>query len=107
MKVPFICKKTAIKRYPCLIVEVLSSSTEAFDRGEKFANYRQLESLQEYVLITPEKLNVECFRRNAEGRWQLYPYNQGEEIHLASIDFRCLVGELYEDVAIANESASF
>ena len=95
------------KRYPCLIVEVLSSTTEAFDRGNKFANYRQLESLQEYVLINSEKLSVECFRRNAEGRWELYPYNQGEEIYLASIDFRCPIEELYEDVAIANESASF
>lgn len=92
------------KRYPCLIVEVLSSTTEGFDRGDKFADYRQLDTLQEYVLINQERLNIECFRRNMEGRWELYPYSEGEEVHLASVDFRCPIGDLYEDVATANNS---
>ncbi|WP_242041305.1 Uma2 family endonuclease [Leptolyngbya sp. FACHB-261] len=46
-------------------IEVLSASTEGFDRGEKLADYRQLDSLQEYVPISSEKQRVECFRRNA------------------------------------------
>lgn len=86
------------KRYPCLIVEVLSPTTEAFDRGGKFADYRTVETLQEYVLINQERVNVECFRRNSEGRWVLYPYSEGEEVHLASIDFSCPIAALYEDV---------
>jgi Uma2 family endonuclease len=86
------------KRYPCLIVEVLSPTTQAFDRGDKFADYRTVETLQEYVLINQERLSVECFRRNEEGRWVLYPYTEGEEIHLASVDFRCPMAALYEDV---------
>ena len=86
------------KRYPCLIVEVLSPTTQAFDRGDKFADYRTLETLQEYVLVNQEKLSVECFRRNEEGRWVLYPYTEGEEIHLASVNFRCPIAALYEDV---------
>lgn len=86
------------KKYPCLIVEVLSKSTEAFDRGDKFFDYRQLESLQEYVLISQKRQRVECFRRNAEGFWTLQTYNQGSEIHLASIDFRTSIDSLYEDV---------
>ena len=54
------------KRHPTLIVEVLSPKTEAFDRGDKFADYRQLESLQEYVLVSQTRMGVECFRRNEE-----------------------------------------
>jgi Uma2 family endonuclease len=91
---------TQFKRYPCLIVEVLSKSTEAFDRGDKFADYQQLDSLEEYVLISPKRQRVECFRRNAEGLWVLYSYNPDDEIHLTSIDFRVGVAALYEDVKL-------
>ncbi len=86
------------KKYPCLIVEVLSESTEAFDRGDKFANYQQLPTLQEYVLINQKRQRLESFRRNAEGLWVLHTYTQGSQIHLASIDFRTSIDNLYEDV---------
>jgi Uma2 family endonuclease len=85
-------------RYPCLIVEVLSPTTEAFDRGDKFADYRKMESLQEYVLVSQTRMNVEIFRRNPEGQWVLYTYNLGDNIHLASVDFNCAIADLYEDV---------
>lgn len=87
----FIC-------YPCLVVEVLSSTTAAFDRGDKFAEYRSLETLQEYVLIDQEQMAVDCFRRNSEGFWVLYPYRKRDEVDLSSIDFRCVIESLYEDV---------
>ncbi|HEY9849724.1 MAG TPA: Uma2 family endonuclease [Leptolyngbyaceae cyanobacterium] len=93
------------KKYPCLIVEVLSKSTEAFDRGDKFFDYQQLESLQEYVLINQKRQRVECFRRNAEGFWTLQTYNQGSEIYLASIDFRTSIDSLYEDVNFGDNEA--
>ena len=83
--------------YPRLIVEVLSPSTAAFDRGEKFADYRTSESLQEYVLINQERVSVECFRRNAEGLWVLYPYTQGQEVQFSSVNFSCAIEDLYED----------
>ncbi len=83
--------------YPRLIVEVLSPSTAAFDRGEKFADYRSSESLQEYVLINQERVSVECFRRNAEGFWVLYPYTQGQEVQFSSVNFSCAIEALYED----------
>lgn len=86
------------KKYPCLIVEVLSPKTEAFDRGDKFADYQQLETLQEYVLISQQRQRVDCFRRNAEGFWVLKFYHPGSEIHLASIDFRTSLDAIYEDV---------
>jgi Uma2 family endonuclease len=86
------------KRYPCLIVEVLSESTESRDRGDKFADYRELSSLQEYVLISQSRRRVECFRRNAEGQWVLFTYRLNQQLHLESINFSCAVTEIYEDV---------
>ena len=94
------------KSYPSLIIEVLSESTEGYDRGKKFASYRHLESLQEYVLISPDRMSVECFRRNQDGHWVLYPYDKGEEVHLASVDFRCAIAEIYEDVILIDENIS-
>ncbi|MBW4609954.1 MAG: Uma2 family endonuclease [Hassallia sp. WJT32-NPBG1] len=88
------------KSSPCLIVEVLSGSTEGFDRGKKFTDYRHLKSLQEYVLISQDTMSVECFRGNEQGRWELYPYEKGEEVHLASVDFRCAIATTYEDVVL-------
>ncbi len=84
--------------YPCLVVEVLSPTTAAFDRGDKFADYRSLETLQEYVLISQERMAIDCFRRNCEGLWVLYPYEKGDDIYLSSLDFRCAIASLYEDV---------
>lgn len=86
------------KKYPCLIVEVVSDNTEAFDRGDKFANYLQLETLKEYVLISQKHQRLDCFRRNAEGLWVLQFYHAGIEIHLASIEFCTSIDALYEDV---------
>lgn len=85
-------------RHPCLIVEVLSPTTEAFDRGDKFADYRHLESLQEYALISQNRIQVDCFRRNDPGQWVLYPYRAEDRINLASINFSCAIEDLYEDV---------
>ncbi len=87
------------KRFPSLIVEVLSDSTEAFDRGDKFADYQQLESLREYVLINTKRQRVECFRRNAEGLWVLQSYTTQQVFQLTSVDFEETLLALYEDVA--------
>jgi Uma2 family endonuclease len=89
----------AYKRFPCLIVEVLSNSTEAFDRGDKFADYQELETLQEYVLINTKRQRVECLRRSAEGMWILQTYTSPEKsFQLKSIDFEGTIAALYEDV---------
>lgn len=94
------------KKYPCLIVEVLSPTTEAFDRGDKFADYQQLETLQEYVLISQQRQRLDCFRRNAEGLWVLQFYFPGSEIHLTSIDFRTSIDALYEDVTFGENEGT-
>lgn len=92
--------------YPCLIGEVLSDTTEAFDRGDKFADYRNLESLQEYVLISQNRIQVDVFRRNEVGQWVLYPYQAGDPIYLESIDFFCAIEDLYEDVDFSPVNAT-
>ncbi|MBO3464390.1 Uma2 family endonuclease [Aetokthonos hydrillicola] len=88
--------------HPCLIVEVLSPSTEAFDRGQKFRHYRRIDSLREYVLIEADKMSVECYRLNEKGKWELTSYSLEETtataVHLNSVDFRCPISLLYEDV---------
>ncbi|MEZ5477372.1 MAG: Uma2 family endonuclease [Thiolinea sp.] len=92
-------QRNYFKRCPVLIVEVLSDSTEAYDRGRKFALYRKLQSLQEYVLIDPRIHRIEVFRRNQQQRWELFSF-EGEttEIEFASICLRCTLQEIYEDV---------
>lgn len=98
--------------HPCLIVEVLSPSTEAFDRGDKFRNYRRIETLKEYVLIEADRMNVECYQLNEKGKWELTPYSPEEatenstelEVELTSIDFRCPISLLYEDVVFPEDN---
>jgi Uma2 family endonuclease len=85
-------------RYPCLIIEVLSPTTEAFDRGDKFADYRHLGALQEYVLVSQNRMNIDVFRCNAEGQFVLYSYGEKDTVDFASVDFKCAVTDIYEDV---------
>ena len=60
--------------HPCLIVEVLSPSTEGFDRGKKFRHYRRIKTLKEYVLIDSETMSLECYRLNERSQWELTAY---------------------------------
>ena len=93
------------KCHPCLVVEVLSEGTEAFDRGDKFSDYRHLDSLQEYVLISQVRPQVEVFRRNAEGLWVLHPYGEEDTVELASVGWSGAISELYEAVEFPAASA--
>jgi Uma2 family endonuclease len=89
------------KKFPSTIVEVLSASTAAYDRGSKFSSYRKLDSLREYVLIDPDTLNVDCFRLDeASGHWVLYPFAAGETVELATIGFSVPIESLYENVVL-------
>ncbi|BAZ39600.1 hypothetical protein NIES4101_55540 [Calothrix sp. NIES-4101] len=86
------------KAYPCLIIEVLSDTTEAIDRGKRFKDYRRLASLQEYVIISQKIMDVEVFRRNEKGGWELSAFEAGELVEFASVNFCCDISEFYEDV---------
>jgi Uma2 family endonuclease len=85
-------------QYPCLIVEVLSSSTEAVDRGAKFTYYRRFATLREYVLIQQERPIVEVFCRNEVGKWVLTEYGLGDVIDLESLGCQVSVLDLYDRV---------
>ncbi len=81
---------------PIVIVEVLSPTTEGYDRGEKFAHYRQLPSLQEYVLVAQEQIHVEHYRRE-EKQWIFTDFQRREEIlPLMSIQCELPLREIYE-----------
>jgi len=90
--------------HPSLIIEILSESTAAFDRGEKFAHYRQLESLQEFGIVDLKAKRIEIFRRNAENHWVLYEYCPGEEFELPSLNARISVDEIFDDTDEPSES---
>ena len=89
---------------PTLIVEVLSESTEAYDRGGKFAHYRKLASLTEYVLITQTKPHIEHYVRQPDNRWLLSEADSlSDAVHLPSIDCHLALVEVYDKVDIAVE----
>ena len=100
---------TQLIRYPMLIVEVLSASTESKDRGRKFRQLQRSETLQEYVLIDYASVQVECFRRS-DGRFWIYEaFGEGETVQLKSIGFDCAIpleglaiATIYEDVNFGN-----
>ncbi|MGB6169353.1 MAG: Uma2 family endonuclease [Geitlerinemataceae cyanobacterium] len=92
-----------VKRYPKLITEVLSLSTEKFDRGDKFEDYRQIESLEEYVLISQDEMQVECRHRVKNGsgeRWETVVYGAGDTVIFQSIELELAIEELYRGVSL-------
>ncbi|HET9984232.1 MAG TPA: Uma2 family endonuclease [Longimicrobiales bacterium] len=85
---------------PGVIIEVLSPSTAGYDRGEKFAHYRRLASLREYVLVSQDRMRVEHYARQGE-RWVLTELNAPEHVvALESIGCTLRLGDLYERVEL-------
>jgi Uma2 family endonuclease len=84
--------------HPCLIVEVLSPSTEAYDRGDKFRMYRRSLDLQEYVLVSTAEMCLDVYQRNERGRWELMSYGEGDSIELQSINCTFPIEQIYEDI---------
>jgi len=86
---------------PTVIVEVLSPSTEAYDRGEKFAHYRRLESLHEYVLVSQDKVRIESFVRQG-AQWLLSEASSLDEVvRLESIGCELVLRDIYDKVRFA------
>jgi Uma2 family endonuclease len=90
-------------QHPKIIIEVLSPSTESYDRTKKLKYYRQIPSLQEYVLVDSEEIAVEVYRRGEGKMWLYYEYEAGEAIALESIGFECAIDLLYEGVSFEQE----
>ena len=82
--------------HPCLIVEVLSPSTEAYDRGEKFVLYRQVTTLEEYVLVSTDKIELDVYQRNDLGSWEFSSYEAGDVVELKSVNFNLEIDRVYE-----------
>jgi Uma2 family endonuclease len=87
-----------IKREPVLLVEVLSPSTAAYDRGDKFAAYRRLPTLREYLLVDPDTRRSDLYRLGAEGLWVLHPVEPGNGLRLDSVGLDLSAAALWAEV---------
>ncbi len=92
--------------YPCLIIEVLSSSTEAYDRGNKFKLYRRNPILQEYALVDSETMAIELFRKTGDDNWRIIDYDPGDTVELTSVTLTFPIEQVYEDIIFATEPSS-
>ncbi len=84
---------------PVVIMEILSESTEAFDRGKKFAYYRAIPTLQEYILVSQDEYHVEQFIRGDGGKWEYRSY-EGEDriLKMESVNCQLPLSEIYWDI---------
>ncbi len=82
-------------QFPKLIVEVLSPGTADKDRTDKFTDYQSIPTLQEYLLISSEKISVECYRRGEGRMWLYYPYTAGDVLSLESLGVSVAIEQIY------------
>jgi Uma2 family endonuclease len=82
---------------PVLLVEVLSDTTEGYDRGEKFAHYRRIASLQELVLVSQHEPRIEVYTRTDDGAWKLREWRSGGRVELTSLAVSLAVDDVYRD----------
>ncbi len=88
---------------PILIVEVISPSTEHIDRREKLLFYQQMPSLQEYVVVEQKKISIEIHRRQSDGTWITYFFNDNaDEVEFQSVDLTMKIEEIYRRVKFEN-----
>jgi len=87
---------------PTMIIEVLSKSTAAYDRGEKFQQYRKLPSLEDYILVSQDRRLIELYSRQPDGRWLLSEYSElNDMIELPSIGCHLALRDVYDQVIVA------
>ncbi|MDJ1184977.1 Uma2 family endonuclease [Roseofilum casamattae] len=89
--------------YPCLIVEVLSKSTEAYDRGGKFRLYRNNPVLQDYLLVSSTSIEMDLYRKNDAGEWIIINYRAGDTVELSSINLSFPIEQVYRNLTLAPE----
>ena len=88
---------------PVVIIEILSPSTESYDRGKKFRNYRTIETLQEYILIAQDAKQIDHYVRQPDNLWVLSSVSEDHEIlTLPSIDCTLIVADVYEKVTFGD-----
>lgn len=84
--------------YPCLIVEVLSPTTEAYDRGDKFEMYARNPELQEYVLVNASKIAIDLYRKSDRGEWVITNYRSLSTIELQSVNLTFAIETVYDGI---------
>jgi Uma2 family endonuclease len=95
----FLDGRTDTLLNPSVLVEVLSPSTEAYDRGRKFELYRTIESLSEYLLVSADRVQADLYTRQPDGRWLLTAASgMDAALELQSVGCRIALGDLYEKV---------
>jgi Uma2 family endonuclease len=87
-----------IFRSPTLVIEVLSPSTQAYDRSQKFALYRRIPTLQEYILVDPDTRRVEAFRRGADGLWDLHDMSEAQTMEAAGIGCQVAMADVFAGI---------
>lgn len=90
--------------YPCLIVEVLSNSTEAYDRGSKFRMYRQNPTLIDYLLVSSTRIEMDLYHKNNAGDWLIINYKPGDTIELKSINLSFPIEQVYRGLDLTLET---
>jgi Uma2 family endonuclease len=95
---PLDLASAMVKSEPKLIVEVLSPTTAAYDRGLKFGHYRTLPSLEEYLVVDLDTRASDCYRKGADGLWVLHPFGRGEAMELASVALTVTAAQLFAEV---------
>jgi Uma2 family endonuclease len=87
--------------YPCLIIEILTRGTEEYDRHDKFTAYQSIITLQEYLLVSSEKIQVEYFRKETANQWQRELYNTADaQMNLLNGDVILSAAEIYKNVKL-------
>jgi Uma2 family endonuclease len=90
--------------YPCLVVEVLSAGTEAYDRGGKFRLYRQNPVLQDYLLISSTKIEMDLYHKTQANDWVIINYQPGDTIELNSIGLSFAIEHVYRGLTLTPDS---
>ncbi|PZO16335.1 MAG: hypothetical protein DCF25_12600 [Leptolyngbya foveolarum] len=86
--------------YPCLIVEVLSDSTEAYDRGGKFRMYQNNPVLQDYLLVSSTRIEMDLYHKNENGDWLILTYQKGDMVTLKSIGLSFPIEQVYRGLSL-------
>lgn len=90
--------------YPCLIVEVLSKSTEAYDRGGKFRMYQNNPVLKDYLLVSSTAIEMDLYHKNDAGQWMIINYGEGDTIELKSINLSFPIEQVYRGLTLEPEN---
>jgi Uma2 family endonuclease len=92
--------------YPCLIIEVLSPSTESYDRGGKFRMYRKNPILQDYLLVSSTSIEMDLYHKKDTGEWLIINYQAGDTIELKSINLSFPIEQVYRNLDLTPETTS-